>query len=58
MTEHTTGQEVYAADGSGHHTHVVTIPAAPAPAPTPRPRPAPVYAFSDEFTGRPARRRT
>lgn len=31
MTEYTTGPEIYKTDGSGHHTHVVTIPAAPVP---------------------------
>lgn len=39
MTEYTTGPEVYATDGSGHHTHVVTVPAAAPPAPVP-PAPA------------------
>ena len=41
MTEYTTGPEIYKTDGSGHHTHVVTVPAAPVPAPVPAPAAVP-----------------
>lgn len=51
MTGYTTGPEIYAADGSGHHTHVITIPATTPPPAIPPTPPAPVYAFSDEFDG-------
>ncbi len=36
MTDYTTGPEIYKTDGSGHHTHVVTVPVTP---------PAPVVPF-------------